>query len=415
MSLRKLTVPIGTVVFLALVPALAGAQTTRPTITVSGIPDRISQAVDWSIDVANLEDDVVYALTVALPDALALDVGCTMTSRNYVIAEASSYSVPPGDEVLRLFPCETGEHTFLVTLQAPDKETVRREVTVQVEALGTMEAMPAGFLGSPKVATLVGARSYGDLVLVVYYIDYDDISMLPSAPETWWVNAQAAGRAVSSAFAVPYVRSGWGHGILALHNAAGASQVELRGATGRFAKPLGVTAPVTVGGSLGADLILALRGLATTPEWAEQELVEGEWLGQDGRSYAESIIPDLQELAPEIYSTVIVDVSRGQDTPTLRNDQGVLPVEATSEFTGSAARVASLPETMFRVAVTAIIAVIAAAAAIKMGGSGLLAVPAVALVLVASTINGFMPLALTMTVGLLSAIVMGFALFGKRA
>ncbi len=417
MPVPKKIAALAALAALALIPGAAQAQQTRPSITVAGVPDRISgQPVDWSVAVGDLDDQVVYTLTIDLPDGLALDVGCTLHSRTYVIAEASTYSAPPGDEVLRLFPCRAGEHTYLVTLQAEDTETVRREVVIHVDQVNSPSAVEDGFLSQPSVAVILGARRYGDVVLVIYHVDYPDVAVLPPAADAWWLDGQVGGvRSVSSAQAIAYTRGGWGHGLLALRHSDTITQVRLMGMPGRYAEPLDVTEPVVTGANLGADLVLALRGLQTMPEWQDQELVVGEWLGQDGMAYAETLLPNLRDLAPEVYSSSIVALSRTSFTPTKRTDQGVLPIDATSSMTGAGARVTRLGEVMFRLAMTTILAVIAAAVAIKLGKSGLLAVPSVILVMLGGTIAGFVPLALMLTIGLLGAIIGGFALFGKRA
>ena len=405
---------VGSLVWSFPVAATAAAA-PRATLDVSGVPSRISGPVDWRVTVSDLDAEVAYALVVVMPDGLALDVGCTMRTRTYSIAAATQYEAPPGDETLRLQPCATGEHTVLVTLQSPDRDSVRSEVVVTVDELTVESTMEDGLLLRPSIAAIVGARRYGDLVLVVYNVDYPDVAMLPEAAAAWWVDGQVGGRSVASAQAVAQARGGWGHGIVALSHTESLTQVQLTGMPGRYAEPLGVSAPVAVGANLGPDLLLALRGLQAMPEWAGQSLVSGEWLGSDGIAYAEAVIPGLRALAPEIYNSRIVDLASPRFEATLRNDQGILEVEALEGMTGAAARETRLSEFMFRLGLTAIVAIVAAAAAVAAGRSGLLALPAIALVLVGGTIIGFVPLALTLGIGLLSAMILGFALWGKRA
>ena len=415
---------------LALIPGVAQAQDPepRPTITVSGLPTRISQPVDWTIAVTDLvatednsdsggeaDDPVSYTLTVTLPTGLALDVGCGVRSRVYEIIEAMSFTAPPEDESLRLHPCAVGEHTVLVSLQSKDRATVRRQVVVQVDQVGEPTGIEDGFLRQPSVAAILAARRYGDVVLVIYHVDYPDVSILPPAADAWWVDGQVGTISVTSAQAVAYSRSGWGHGILVLRHPDTITQVKLTGMPGRYASPLGVTEPVVTGASLGPDLVLALRGLQTMPQWQGQELVAGEWLGEDGIAYAEAVLPDLRSLAPDVYSSSIIALVSPTYTPVMRDDQGILPVEATSGMTGAAARATRLGEVMFRLVAAVIIALVAAAGAIKLGESGKTAVPAVALILLGATIVGWVPLALMLSLGLLSSIILGFALFGKRA
>ena len=276
------------------------------------------------------------------------------------------------------------------------------------------ESVSGGFLARPSVAEVIGARSYDDLVIVVYNVDYDDVADLPPAADAWWVDGQDGTSTVASAAPVAYVRDGWGNGVIAL-SAESITQVTLRGMPGRYAEPLAVTAPVTAGSSLGGDLLLALKGLEDKPEWADQEMVDGDWLGGDGTAYAERLVPDLRELAPEIYSARILELERVSATVTPRNDQGILEVEALSHMTGAAARTLHLPETMFRLVATVILALIAAALAVKASGSGLMAIPAITVVMLGGTLIGFVDLALMLSLAFLAAVVVGFALFGKRA
>ena len=388
----------------------------RPELALSGIPRRIGDVVDWSVVATRLTAATTYTMTVTLPEGLALDVGCAQRTRTYVISNAESYTAPPSGETLRVVPCETGEdYTVEVRLEATGAETVRSEAVVTVDATIERTTMVDGFLARPRYAAILGARRYGDVVLVMYHVDYADVAMLPDAPDAWWVDGRNGQRAVVSAQPIAHTRGGWGHGLVALEHDGGVVQVDLRGMPGRYAENLGVSRPVETGDKLGAELLLALRSLAAMPEWEGQELVSGEWLGADGMAYAEAILPRLRELAPEIYSSQLVDIRVPPSSPTMRDDQGILPVSALESMTGAAARESRLSETLFRLGATAVLAVIAAGAAVKMGGSGLLALPAVALVLVGGTIIGFVPLALTLGIGLLTAIVVGFALWGKRA
>ena len=389
--------------------------TPRPTVAVSGVPSRISGPADWTVTVTDVDAAATYTMTLSLPDGLALDVGCTIRTRTYTIVGVTTYSAPPGDETLRLQPCATGEHTVLVTLQSPGKDAVRTEISVTVDQISVMSTREDGLLLRPSVAEVVGARRYGDLVLVVYNVDYPDVATLPAAADAWWIDGLVGERSVVSAQAVAYARDGWGHGLLALSHPESLTQVTLTGMPGRYVEPLGVTEPVAVGSNLGGDLLLALRGLQTMPEWAGQSLVDGEWMGSDGIAYAEAVIPNLRELAPQIYPSRIVGLRAPDFEPTMRDDQGILPLEALEGMTGAASRETRLPEVLFRLALTAIVAVIAAAAAIRMGGSGMLAFPAIAVVLLGGTIVGFVPLALMLGIGLFSAIILGYALWGKRA
>lgn len=396
-------------------PVAASGQ--RPELALSGIPRRIGDTVDWTVVATRLTAATTYTMTVTVPQGLALDAGCATRTRTYVIANAETYTAPPTGETLRVVPCETGEdYTVEVRLEASDTETVRREAVVSVDATVERTTMLEGFLPSPRFAALLGARRYGDVVLVMYHVDYADVDLLPDAPDAWWVEGRNGAVAVVSESPVAYTRAGWGHGLVALDYDHGAVvQVGLRGMPGRYASGLDASRPVEVGGDLGAELLLALRALSAMPEWEGQELVNGEWLGADGMAYLEAVLPTVRELAPEIYSSRIVDYQRQQSSPTTRDDQGILPVSALEGMTGAAARESRLSETLFRLGATAVLAVIAAGAAVKMGGSGLLALPAVGLVLVGGTIIGFVPLALTLGIGLVTAIVIGFALWGKRA
>ena len=396
-------------------PVGATAVRVRPTLAVSGVPARINGLVDWTVTASDLDVEVPYSLQVTVPAGLSLDVGCSQRTRTYTISGVASYGAPPGDETLRLNPCVTGDHTVLVTLQTPGRDVVRSEVEVTVDELGVTVTMEKGLLLRPSVAALVAARRYDDVVLVVYHVDYfGGVAMLPAAADAWWVDGQVGDRSVASAQAVAYARGGWGYGLVALLTDEVLTQVTLTAAPGRYAEPLGVTEPVTAGGDLGRDLLLALRGLQSQPEWEGQSLVSGEWLASDGIAYAEAVVPGLRDRAPEIYSSRIVDLRSQSFAPTARTDQGILDVDALSGMTGSAARVSHLPEVTFRLLITAVIAIVAAGLAIKFGRSGLLALPVVALVLVGGTIIGFVPLALTLSIGLLSAIITGYALWGKR-
>ena len=272
-----------------------------------------------------------------------------------------------------------------------------------------------GFLDPPSVAAILEARRYDDLVLVLYNVDYAEVSGLPAASDAWWVDGQVGVNRVSAAQPVAYTRNGWGHGLLSLRHSPAITQVTLTGMPNRYAAPLDVTVPVTPGTDLGADLLLALRGLEAMPEWEDHELVVGEWLGSDGQAYVEAVVPNIRERAPEIYAVRIVDVHRPSFTPTARTNQGILPIEALNGLTGDAAQSLRLPEVMFRLMLIALLSVVAAGAAVKMGDSGMLAIPAVGIVVLGGTIIGFVPLALTLTLGLFAAVVLGFALFGKRA
>ena len=432
-------------------PVTAGIDVTAAAAAVisqTGLGATVTGQDDWSVTVSGMQSNLNYGLVIELPIGLGYDAEtCAERRRAYQISQASTFTAPEDSGTFRLHVCESGNYEIVVQLLRDGTNPVRW--TYSMEAATSDVEIAIGeettFLAIPDVYEIVQALGYGSLiegndvlVVVFYQIAYE---LIPDAAantaEAHLISyVSGAGTALSVAPQI-YRGLGYGHGAVALYLDAGAAtsrSVEW-GDGGAIARLLGnplrfAAIPTTSAGitwrnldrsslALMTDVREIARIMQESPEWAGVRLIEGEWLTLDGTSYFEAAIPNLRVIAPELFPARFqeVDVRTRSSGGESAESSGLLRGSSIDNAFRPLAETLHLPVSMVQLMAVGVIGIVATVYGLRRSrgrNSGLIVIPILGVVLLGGTLIGWVPWALTLSIGLLTAIVLGFVLWGKR-
>lgn len=294
-------------------------------------------------------------------------------------------------------------------------------------------------IAAPSTLAIHTAYAYHDIlgngdgsvaVLVRYAIDYADPDLPSSSIDELLAVQLSAAAPVVSAQPFPYVRQGFGQGLVGFFIPAPAdieSDTDLTVSLLYF--PGGITGADPHETSVlwrtrtvfEADLIDALRTVQRSPAWvaSEAEAIDGEGnLTASGQSYAASAIPYVSTLAPGLYLQVLQDVTvrRAEIGDTyaqeLQNTGG--SARWRSQF-NSTAEWLGQPVIMITTIATLILGLIAAYFFQKVSGSQLTTLPVIALSLAGGALVGWVSLAFIGVLAFAGLLVVAFVVILKRA
>ena len=297
----------------------------------------------------------------------------------------------------------------------------------------------------PDTFTQISARAYGsmqetgDLTLLIHY-DIDYIGALPAEAATDTIMAawsdSSAGSIVKVGAPIAYVASGYGQGAVTVYfSAAEVTAAAIVWNDPDFSLILGnpsfFSAPpfnstavewrAESGKSVIAADVVSLGGsLQGSARWvaAAKTLIDGGVLTADGETYFEQVIPNLRSIAPTLYSGSLVnpDFYEREFGYSYRD-------ELDTYWTGTAlantwdnlSDWTSLPPVFLKVLFTLLITGLVSFYIIRFSGAPLIIIPVAGTIFAAATIVNFVPLQLTAILGFTALLIIGYALWLKRA
>lgn len=300
-------------------------------------------------------------------------------------------------------------------------------------------------IAPPDTFTQITARAYGsmqetgDLTLLIHY-DIDYTVSLPAESATDTIMAawsdSSAGSIVKVGAPLSYVASGYGQGAVTVYfsaaevTAAGIAWNDadfslILGNPSFFAAPPFNSTAVewraeSGKSAIAADVVSLGSSIQGSTRWvaAGKTLVDGGVLTADGESYFEQVIPNLRSIAPTLYSGSLVnpDFYERDFGYSYRDElDNYWSGTALANSWDSMSAWTSLPVVFLKVLFTLLITGLCSYYVVRFSNAPLIIIPVAGTIFAAATIINWVPLQLTAILGFTALLIIGYALWLKRA
>lgn len=418
------------------------AAAATPTVSPQGIRSETAGHGTVGVVVGGLQPRLSYTVIIELPPGLGFDARtCVDRRRQFTITAsqtftsslAAFYTCTASDDLtVRFSLFRTGASTVVVNFNTTSSVSI-------VQQLDSSSPI----LGNPTTFDIIRSFAYSnilesdDILFITHYnVVFASTPTVPASSSVFFTYNQSGARVWAS---LPYVfhANGYGQGISATYMSRG--QVDLYGIEFGASGGLSINIsgnPVYFGSPPIDSLNLTWGATSNTPQYIETDIrslsrtLESAWDdGGDlltggtftgrGEEFWAGAIPRLREMVPGLFPVVIE--TRGILEPQPQGNSYEDEVGGTfrgTAFENSFSALSdetNIPEFAIQLLLVGGLGLGAAVWSVARGGSGLIAMPVVALVLLGGATLGIVPMPLVLIMGLLGAIITAFIIWGKRA